>query len=320
MKKLNKTIISIALIILLVSPAYAEKKTICYITTTPMEKSNNTKNIINSLKELENEKTEVYTITATNEEDLKRAYIKATIKNTNYIIINNRDFNEYAKKLARENEDINFIIMDGKETKETAEQKNIYTIKYKTSNASYIAGYTSVYLTQTNHIAILIGKDENKKEKEIIESYTKGAKKATTKLHKAVKIKTYTVNNLMNDKISAKIAEQIYTKGIDIIYYTVQNGENGIKAKAKEYNKKVINITHKEKTEEKNLDHTELATIIRNDTKIIKRVITEIMNKTHEENRNILVKFKKNEYEFKLNENLIDAFTVDAIKAVKKEI
>lgn len=301
----TRKIIALSMLIsaLAAAPAFARLEginRIFYIVSDEMSMTQKAMSSEAGLNRLVTDEIQLKSATASDSEELSRAFLRASISNGSHVFIYYEDFLSEIYKIVKENPELKVIVMGGK-IPENKKLTNLYALSYDEERAAFLAGYTAGALSENKKVALLTSEKECAKTAEVKKGFIEGVKKATSVRGKKVKIKACIAENLHNDEIAGKVAGHLYSEGTDVIYFVGETGLRTVHAEAAKAGKKVIFVKQDETSYLYPEDKAVLAVVTKNNTRAVEKVFREINEGAHEAERNIEIPMKPGEYEFTVN-------------------
>ena len=153
-------------------------------------------------------------------------------------------------KAAKENPDVNYVIVDVDVTSGVDEKgnpikveapSNLLGIMFRAKEPSFLVGYIAGYTTQSNLVGF-VGGQESTLIKEFEYGYTAGVKYAAKELGKEIDVKAQYVGNFSDAQKGKAIANQMYSEGADVVFHASGGAGDGVISAAEEQHKWAIGV------------------------------------------------------------------------------
>ena len=126
------------------------------------------------------------------------------------------------ENMADQNEQVNFIVLD---SVIDPERENLLSVRFKSEEAAFIAGYAAGLKTKSNMVGFIGVKSDLLNDYHEY-GFKSGILAAAEELNKQIALKVEHIENYSDFSQGQAKAKELYEMGIDIIYHT--GGESGL--------------------------------------------------------------------------------------------
>ena len=131
------------------------------------------------------------------------------------------------KKAAKDNEDVNYVIIDDR----IEGQKNVASAVYADNEAGYLAGIAAAKTTKTKQVGFVGGM-----ESEVISRFEAGFKAGVASVDSSIKVQVDYAGSFGDNAKGKTIAAAQYAAGADVVYQVAGGTGAGVFAEAKSLN------------------------------------------------------------------------------------
>ena len=133
------------------------------------------------------------------------------------------------KKAAKDNEDVNYVIIDDR----IEGQKNVASAVYADNESGYLAGVAAAKTTKTKHVGFVGGM-----ESEVITRFRAGFEAGVKSVDPSIKVQVDYAGSFGDSAKGKTIAAAQYAAGADVIYQVAGGTGAGVFSEAKDLNEK----------------------------------------------------------------------------------
>ncbi|MEG1027175.1 MAG: BMP family ABC transporter substrate-binding protein [Oscillospiraceae bacterium] len=196
---------------------------------------------------------------------------KAVKEGNNIIWVLEETSNANIKKVATANPKQKFAVLDYQ-----VPLPNVVSLTFKAEEGSALAGYIAGYMTKTNKIGFIGGRDTDVINK-FEEGFLFGIKTAAKELDKEIEFVGKYSESFYDEEIGKAMADEMYADGTDIIYQAAGLCGNGVITSAVENNKWVIGADYDQSSL---AEYNVLTSVMKNVTIAVNQVTIKMLEET----------------------------------------